>query len=249
MSTLIIPHPEAVVTPVTVWGCQEPPLEEGQCQGCTSVTTHHNHPITITWVLINHLSPAIKTPFKSTLLPVTLWPVYHSLPRNHTRPSVHLPVYDYLSELLRSSQYTPSKVPGSRSPSTLQNIPLISWQLRHIEVFQDSHLPSSPHDLYYLSINHPVSLTCYSRLYLWQKQSKQLSLIKCYSRLWGDITVRANIIGTVSSFSLHFSEHLLNCLICKLICRRPSSYWCVWIFIKNKVIPLFPNVRIRKKAM
>ncbi len=173
----------------------------------------------------NHLSPAIKTPFKSMLLPVTLWPVYHSLPRNHTRPSVHLPVYDYLSELLCSSQYTPSKVPGSRSPSTLQNITLISWQLRHIEVFQDSHLPSSPHDLYYLSINHPA-LTCYSRLYLWQKQSKQLSLIKCYSRLWGDITVIANIIGTALSFSLHFSENVLNCLICKLICRRPSSYWC-----------------------
>ncbi len=129
MSTLIIPHPEAVVAPVTVRGCQEPTLEEGQCQGCTSVTsvtTHHNHPITITWVLINHLSPAIKTPFKSMLLPVTLWPVYHSLPRNHTRPSVHLPVYDYLSELLCSSLYS---FEGSWFPFSIDPAKYFSHQL------------------------------------------------------------------------------------------------------------------------
>ncbi len=79
-----------------------------------------------------HLSPAIKTPFKSTLLPVTHCPVYRSLSQTDTRPSVHLPVYAYLSELLQSSRYTPSKipvVPGS--------------------YLQDSHL-------HYLSINHPA---------------------------------------------------------------------------------------------
>ncbi len=99
-----------------------------------------------------HLSPAIKTPFKSTLLPVTHCPVYRSLPRTDTRPSVHLPVYAYLSELLQSSRYTPSK------------IPVVPGSYLH-----DSHL-------HYLSINHPavsliqlfhsITFTCYSRLCL-----------------------------------------------------------------------------------
>ncbi len=40
MSTLIIPHPEAVVAPVTARGCQEPPLEEGVVSGIHN----HSHP-------------------------------------------------------------------------------------------------------------------------------------------------------------------------------------------------------------
>ncbi len=61
-----------------------------------------------------------------------------------------------------------------------------------------------------------------------------------------DNTVGSNIVGTALSFSLNFSENRIElCLVCKWICGKMK--WtkdqvlidAVWIFIQNKVDPLF----------
>ncbi len=79
----------------------------------------------LTCVYLPFRSPTIllRYSFKYTLHSDTHRPVYHSLPRTDTRPSVHLPVYTYLSDLLRSSWDTPS---NTRFTQTL-----IVWSTAH----------------------------------------------------------------------------------------------------------------------
>ncbi len=70
----------------------------------------HQTQCALTCVYLPFRSPTIllRYSFKYTLHSDTHRPVYHSLPRTDIRPSVHLPVYTYLSDLLRSSWDTPS---------------------------------------------------------------------------------------------------------------------------------------------
>ncbi len=65
----------------------------------------HQTQCALTCVYVPFRSPTIllRYSFKYTLHSDTHRPVYRSLPRTDTGPSVHLPVYTYLSDLLRSS--------------------------------------------------------------------------------------------------------------------------------------------------
>ncbi len=65
----------------------------------------HQTQCALTCVYLPFRSPTIllRYFFKYTLHSDTHRRVYRSLPRTDTRPSVHLPVYTYLSDLLRSS--------------------------------------------------------------------------------------------------------------------------------------------------
>ncbi len=85
----------------------------------------HQTQCALTCVYLPFRSPTIllRYSFKYTLHSDTHRPVYRSLPRTDTRPSVHLPVYTYLSDLLRSSWDTPS---NTRFTQTL-----IIWSSAH----------------------------------------------------------------------------------------------------------------------